>query len=284
MKMIGIGDNVCDKYRTLGTMFPGGQALNVSVYCRQAGWETAYLGVFGKDAVGDYVKKTLDDFGIDRSHFREYDGENGYAVVDLIDGDRVFVTSNKGGVLREHPIRLEKKDLDYLASFDLVYTSNNSYFDDELKKVRRLKEEKKPGMLISYDFSYRWFEKERWEKVCPNVDFAFLSCSDLDDEKTEELTRSLIQAGCGAVIATRGGKDVVFMDSEETIRYQPKLVQAVDTLGAGDSFASGFLMEYASRRASGKEKGIRACLDAGAALSAKTCMVQGAFGHGTKLV
>ena len=32
MKMIGIGDNVCDKYRTLGTMFPGGQALNVSVY------------------------------------------------------------------------------------------------------------------------------------------------------------------------------------------------------------------------------------------------------------
>ena len=174
--------------------------------------------------------------------------------------------------------------MDYLASFDLVYTSNNSYFDDELKKVRRLKEEKKPGMLISYDFSYRWFEKERWEKVCPNVDFAFLSCSDLDDEKTEELTRSLIQAGCGAVIATRGGKDVVFMDSEETIRYQPKLVQAVDTLGAGDSFASGFLMEYVSRRASGKEKGIRACLDAGAALSAKTCMVQGAFGHGTKLV
>ena len=74
MKMIGIGDNVCDKYRTLGTMFPGGQALNVSVYCRQAGWETAYLGVFGKDAVGDYVKKTLDDFGIDRSHCREYDG------------------------------------------------------------------------------------------------------------------------------------------------------------------------------------------------------------------
>lgn len=71
-------------------------------------------------------------------------------------------------------------------------------------------------MLISYDFSYRWFEKERWEKVCPNVDFAFLSCSDLDDEKTEELTRSLIQAGCGAVIATRGGKDVVFIDSEET--------------------------------------------------------------------
>ena len=95
-------------------------------------------------------------------------------------------------------------------------------------------------MLIAYDFSYRWFEKERWEKVCPNVDFTFLSCSDLEDEKVEALARSLLEAGCGAVIAARGGKDVVFMDSEETIRYQPKLVQAVDTLGAGPLYGTAY--------------------------------------------
>ena len=32
MKVIGIGDNVCDKYIHLNMMFPGGQALNFAVY------------------------------------------------------------------------------------------------------------------------------------------------------------------------------------------------------------------------------------------------------------
>ena len=34
MKVIGIGDNVCDKYIHLNTMFPGGQALNFAVYAK----------------------------------------------------------------------------------------------------------------------------------------------------------------------------------------------------------------------------------------------------------
>ena len=37
MRVIGIGDNVCDKYEYLKTMFPGGQALNFSVYAKMLG-------------------------------------------------------------------------------------------------------------------------------------------------------------------------------------------------------------------------------------------------------
>ena len=37
MKVIGIGDNVCDKYVHLKTMFPGGQALNFAVYAKMLG-------------------------------------------------------------------------------------------------------------------------------------------------------------------------------------------------------------------------------------------------------
>ena len=59
MRIIGIGDNVCDKYRTISTMFPGGQALNVAVYCRLQGCFSAYMGVFGTDRVGNHIKETL---------------------------------------------------------------------------------------------------------------------------------------------------------------------------------------------------------------------------------
>ena len=49
MKVIGIGDNVCDKYEHLSMMFPGGQALNFSVYAKMLGAESSYMGVFGDD-------------------------------------------------------------------------------------------------------------------------------------------------------------------------------------------------------------------------------------------
>ena len=276
MRIVGVGDNVCDKYRTLSKMFPGGQALNVAVYGRMEGWDSAFLGVFGRDSVGQHVQKTLDALGVDRSRCREYDGENGYAVVDLIDGDRVFVSSNKGGVLREHPLDLNKQDLEYLSGFDLIHTSNNSYLDNQLSKLADL-----PG-LLSYDFSKAWTDYARREAVCPYLDAAFLSCSDLADNQVRELVQSVYAQGCPLVVATMGERGALLWDGHHMVVNRPTLVKAVDTLGAGDSFAAGFLTAYLTIQDS-SEEGLRKCMEAGAALSARICMAQGAFGYGTAM-
>ena len=277
VRIIGVGDNVCDKYRTLSRMFPGGQALNVAVYGKMQGWDSAFLGVFGRDLVAQHVKKNLDTLEIDRSRCREYDGENGYAVVDLVDGDRVFVTSNKGGALREHPLNFDRDDLEYLSGFDLIHTSNNSYLDNQLPKLAEL-----PG-LLSYDFSKSWMDEKRREAVCPYLDAAFLSCSDLKDEQVEELVRSMYMQGCPLVLATMGERGALLWNGTRMVRHRPTLVKAVDTLGAGDSFAAGFLTTYLALH-DFSEEGLRTCMEAGAALSVRICMVQGAFGYGTAMV
>ena len=103
MKVIGIGDNVCDKYEHLKTMFPGGQALNFTVYAKMLGAESSYMGVFGTDEVAEHVIRTLDEIGVEHGHCRQYEGENGCARVTLVDGDRVFLGSNRGGVLKAAP-------------------------------------------------------------------------------------------------------------------------------------------------------------------------------------
>lgn len=64
----------------------------------------------------------------------------------------------------------------------------------------------------------------------------------------------------------------------------------MDTLGAGDSFATAFLLSFlesleraGERMAADRplyEEEVRAALRRGAAFAAKTCLVQGAFGHG----
>ena len=77
LKVIGIGDNVCDKYYPAMIMYPGGQAMNFSVYAKMLGANSAYMGVFGRDAVADHIIRTLDELGVDHSRCRQYDGENG---------------------------------------------------------------------------------------------------------------------------------------------------------------------------------------------------------------
>ena len=43
MRVIGIGDNVCDLYLNQGIMYPGGQALNFAVNTRDLGLVSHYL-------------------------------------------------------------------------------------------------------------------------------------------------------------------------------------------------------------------------------------------------
>lgn len=283
--IIGIGDNVCDKYLHQKQMYPGGQALNVAVYCKRAGHRAAYLGVFGDDPVALHVQKTLEELLVDTTRCRREKGENGYAVVDLVDGDRVFVTSNKGGVSRTNPIQLTDADLQYISGFELVHTSNNSYIDPQLPKLAAV------PPLLSYDFSGSWADRERARAVCPFLDFAFLSCSELAETEIKELLRRLHGWGAGIVAATRGEKGAMLFDGAKYYTQTPKLVQPVDTLGAGDSFAAGFLMSYAgqwlnSRPAPGSAEMaemIGDALESAAALSAETCMVHGAFGCGAPI-
>ena len=284
MRVIGIGDNVCDKYEHLKMMFPGGQSLNFAVYAKMLGADAAYMGVFGSDAVADHVITTLDELQVEHSHCRQYEGENGYARVTLVDGDRVFLGSNRGGVTKEKPLDLTGADLEYIGGFSHVHTSNNSHFDSQLAKV------KSTGVPLSYDFSGRWNEPDRVERVAPYADYAFLSCGSIPEEEAMDICRNMYQAGIKKVIATRGSYGALFYDGVGFFSQPPKLVKAIDTLGAGDSFAAAFLLSFTEsmEREPEKmkndrdfyEKELKKALEAGAEFASKTCMVQGAFGHG----
>ena len=267
VKVLGLGDNVCDVYLHTNTMYPGGQAVNFAVFAKTLGASADFMGVFGQDAVAEHVQRALDEKGVGRSHCRSYPGENGFARVTLVDGDRVFKGSNRGGVLQQHPIHLDEDDLKYAAGFDLIHTTNNGFTDGLLPALHEL-----PG-LVSYDFSYRWNEEDRVERVCPYIDFAFLSCSDLDDAATEALCRRLNAKGCGVVVATRGSKGATVFDGTKFYRQLPHLVEPVDTMGAGDSFIAGFL----TRRILGD--GMEDALRFAATAAANTCKFHGGFGY-----
>lgn len=287
LKLIGIGDNVVDKYLHLGQMFPGGQALNFAVFAKKMGETSAYMGVFGDDKAAGHIISALGEIGVDLSRCRHVRGENGYAKVDLIDGDRKFIGSNKGGVSREFPLRLDEEDLNYIKGFDLIHTSNNSFIDPELPKLASC------GVPVSYDFS-NTFGEERLDAVCPYIRFAFLSCAGMTKSDIEALLKTVYQKGCDNVVATMGAEGSVYYDGLRFYRFPSIPTIPVDTLGAGDAFATGCLvsiMRYAKKRGWDDLSSRRflpagltsESLHVGAQMAKKACSNYGAFGYGIEI-
>ena len=286
ISVIGIGDNVCDKYIHLNKMYPGGQALNFAVFSKMLGMNSAYMGVFGNDKVGEHIITTLDKIGVDISHCRHFEGENGYAVVDLVQGERVFVKSNKGGVLRLNPLEFSTEDLEYLKNFQVIHTSNNSYIDSQLETLASL------GSTLSYDFSTSWRNDQRTKDICKHVNFAFMSCSNLNEDEIKNQLLNSHNFGTEIAIATRGSEGSFVYDGNKFFITQPKKVKPIDTLGAGDSFATTFLTSFVLYMGNdlGKkmsknryEELVNKCLDKANQMAAKTCMISGAFGYGTNI-
>ena len=136
MKVVGLGDNVVDKYEHIRVMYPGGNAMNFAVFARQLGVQAAFLGAFGDDPEGEHVAESARQEGVDISRCRRYHGENGCARVRLENGDRVFQGSNRCGVLRTEGLRLEPEDYEYLLGFDLIHSGIFGFAEDEVRTLK----------------------------------------------------------------------------------------------------------------------------------------------------
>jgi sugar/nucleoside kinase (ribokinase family) len=262
MRLLGVGDNVVDRYADLGQLFPGGNALNVAVAAARAGAYAAYLGALGTDLAGDVVLAGLLAEGLDVQRVRRVEGPNAYADVTVIDGERVFI----GGNPTISRFRLDEVDLAYAATFDLVHTGDCSMLEDQVAVLAG-------RAPLSFDFStYR--EPAYLEPILPHLRMACFSASDLDEEAALDLLTGAVARGSRLALATRGTAPALLHDGHRTWRQPVIGSSVVDTLGAGDSFIGRVLVGVVA----GEDP--TSFLSAAAEAAARTCGDYGAFGHG----
>lgn len=276
IRVLGFGDNVVDKYEHIKTMYPGGNCVNFAVYAKMLHVErAAYMGYFGNDPEAEHVIKCLDEIGIETVKCRQLKGENGCARVSIEDGERIFKGSNLGGIRGKTPYVLDRFDLEYIRGFDLVHSGNYSFMEDELWKI------KNEQIPVSFDFS-DIFDESYIRDVCKNVTYAFLSCGDEEEAFVKEKLEIVKHFGPEKVIATRGSKAAIGFDGVDYYIQEPvKLKQLVDTMGAGDSFITAFLVEEVKQKKAGKAN-MQESMKSAAAFASTVCMMQGAFGYGTR--
>ena len=122
---LGFGDNVVDRYEHIRTMYPGGNAVNFAVYAKKCGAaRSAYMGIFGNDAAAEHVIASLEDEDVELAKCKQLIGENGAARVTVVNGDRVFLGSNEGGIRGDARYVLDRFDLAYVKQFDVVHSGN----------------------------------------------------------------------------------------------------------------------------------------------------------------
>lgn len=275
LKVIGLGDNVVDKYEHVRTMYPGGNALNFAVFAKKLGAQAAFLGAFGSDTEGQHVVKSAKTLEIDIRHCKYYNGENGYTRVSLEDGDRVFLGSNKCGVLRTCGLNLTAEDYTYLEQFDIIHSGLYGFAEKELKEMN------KRGKTISFDFSNDYTENKLTE-ILPFVDYSFFSASELSMSDMYRLMIRSVEAGGQFALCTRGVEGAFLYDGFQFYRQKSKLVEPIDTMAAGDSFITCLMVNYLEMIQAGvmKEEAIKDGLKRAADFSSSQCLIDGSFGYG----
>ena len=313
MKILSIGDNNVDSYPS-GISYAGGNCLNLAAYAVMNGCTASYIGTVGNDKYGDLEKRSLSSIGVDISHIRTEHGSTSKDIIVSKHGERYFTEYDRT-ILDTHPIRLNKNELDFARSFDLIHSSVYSPFiPGAIEEIASL------NIPMSYDFSVEWqtgytqvvgssydevmkyMKDNTMEHLCPLIDFGFFSCSNVSLKETKELLTKAISLGCRLAVATRGMDGSYCYDGTTFYHQKSYPAQVIDTLGAGDSFITRFLISYLQKEnwlnqiicqinhSISKEDvndylstAITSALADAAIFASRTCSIEGAFGYGEKI-
>ena len=224
---------------------PGGSAANTIVALARLGVDTGFIGVLGNDNEGDIILNTFRKEGVD-AVIKRINGCTG-AAIGFIDSKGERTLYIYPGVNDE--LRINDIDMEFVANSKFVHMSsfvNRAQLEMLCEVATQLKESKSklsfsPGMLCSkYELADLCTIIERSEVV-------FLSENELESlvsgNNYENRASKLLDIGASIVCVTLGerGCYVVNTAAESYLVEAYPTADVVDTTGAGDAFAAGFL-------------------------------------------
>jgi 2-dehydro-3-deoxygluconokinase len=236
----------------------GGAELNVAIGCARLGLKSGWISRLGNDDFGKYILKTVRGEDIDTSEVELVDGypTSVYFREVLSDGSsRSFyyrenspTSTMKSEDLNEEYFK-QSKVLHITGVFPSI-TKNNQKIILEAVKLA-----KKHNLTVSFDPNIRlkmWTKEEAKayiEKLLPDVDILLVGDEEIEillgETTIEDAIKTFHGYGIDKVIVKKGAKGALGSDGKnvyEVEAIKPKAL--VDTVGAGDGFAAGFLTAF----------------------------------------
>ncbi len=220
----------------------GGSAANTIHGLAKLGVETAFIGKVGKDDFGDFFRDDLIKSKITPELILS-NNESGCAIGFISpDSERTFATF-LGAAVELTAEDLEKFDFSKYNYFHIegYLVQNHSLLE---KAVQLAKEN---GLIISLDLaSYNVVEDnlDFLKKIVEEyVDIVFANEEEAKSFTGKEPEESLIHLGgiCDIAVVKIGDKGSMIKKGDKVFKAGVIDVTPIDTTGAGDIYASGFL-------------------------------------------
>jgi ribokinase len=209
----------------------GGSAANTAAVLAGLEETVALLGSTGADEHGHAARDELTAIGVDCSPLIVDDVERTtvkYLVVDQT--GEVFILGNEGAN--------EGFAADDLAEESLAAAEHLHLTSQPPATASRLAQRaRESGLGVSVDPGRRLGDRD-YRGVIAAADLLFLSDSEL-----EAAPESYLDAA-GAVVVTRGPEGASYLEDGRSVDHAGYDIDCVDTAGAGDAFAGGFLAAW----------------------------------------
>jgi sugar/nucleoside kinase (ribokinase family) len=252
------------------TGYGGGAAANVAAWAATAGADATFVGRVGADALGRQAVSELTAVGVDARVETDPRRATGACIV-LVDpsGERTMVPSAGAN---DAPLDVaalpDAADWLYVSGYALLNAGSRP------SALAALAAAREHGWSIAVDPASAaplaaagaetflgWVGAD--VLLLPNIDEAFVLCGHTDAEPAA----LALGRRCGAAVVKNGPAGAVWSDGRDLVAVPGVPAEMVDTTGAGDAFAAGFLAtsgEVTARLGAAVDFGARAVARPGA--------------------
>ena len=226
----------------------GGSAANVAMFAALNGTPSRFIGQVGNDNLGEQLRTSLRGSGVDVCTVAQ--GRTGSIVVLVQpNGERTFLTDR--GVASD----LSVFDASHLAGVSIVHVPTYSLALDPLATtaVQYIRAARAAGALISVDASstavLRDYGIDRYSELITSITPDVFLCNN-DEAALLNIDSAHPMSGAALTVIKRGALPVTAVTATGAVTEiaTPPVANIVDTTGAGDAFAAGFLPTYSSTR------------------------------------
>ncbi|MFB6270518.1 MAG: carbohydrate kinase family protein [Halobacterium sp.] len=215
----------------------GGSAANAAVALAGFDVDTGIVGSVGDDENGLLARRELDRVGVDLRGLRVVEGAETSVKYLVVDGDgEVMVLGNDGANEAVAPADV---DADYVQAADHVHLTSQR--PDTAARLAELASE--AGATVSFDPGRRLNERD-YAATIERTDVLFVN----DREALELLEEGAAYPESevsGRVVVVKHGAEGATVHTPEASYQHPGFdVEPVDTTGAGDAFAAGFIATF----------------------------------------
>ncbi|HXV59860.1 MAG TPA: PfkB family carbohydrate kinase [Vicinamibacteria bacterium] len=269
MNVVCVGDLGVDRYLPLKLDRPGGIALNFVAHARRLfdpSDRITLVSALGTDEEAVIARRGIETLDV-RACITEIAGRTSLQLIDLEpSGEKIFVEYHQG-ILGEFRIGAPEQEL--ISDADLLFAPYYEQIDGFFASIV----ETPSRGIRAVDFADIADRPttERVEEYGPGFSIAFFGLSSSHRALIDAL-ETVARRQNKLFIVTLGAEGSLALTGGGRLRVPAVSVdQVVDTTGAGDTFAAGFLSEYC------RSKGVTRALRRGAEEAARTITHIGAF-------